>query len=338
VSVLIVGGAGYIGSHTAKLVAQAGLLPVVLDSLVSGHRWAVQWGPLVEGELEDRGFIGRVLAEHHVESVIHLAACASAGESLANPRKYFRNNVVCTLNLLDAMVDHGVRDIVFSSTCATYGSPETLPIPEAHIQRPNSPYGESKLAVERMLRWYQDAYPLRCAALRYFNAAGADPDGELGEDHTPETHLVPLAIEAVLGRRPAIEIFGTDYPTPDGTAVRDYVHVSDLAAAHVLALEHLARGATSMELNLGTGIGHSVRDVLSTVEKVSGRRVPAKDARRRDGDPPILIADPRHAARVLGWAPKLSDLETIVRHAYDWHKGRAASSNSGPMIASERPD
>ena len=319
-SILIPGGAGYIGSHTAKLVAQAGLEPVVLDSFERGHRWAARWGTVVEGDLADRALLDRVLVEHEVTAVIHFAAFAYVGESVTDPRRYFRNNTVNTLNLLDAMVDHGVRDIVFSSTCATYGEPTRVPITEDEKQLPVNPYGESKLAVERILGWYQQAYRLRFAALRYFNAAGADPDGEIGEAHDPETHLVPLAIEAALGRGPALRVFGTDYPTPDGTAVRDYVHVCDLGEAHLLALAKLQGGAVALRLNLGTGRGHSVRQVLAAVEKVSGRKVPASDEPRRPGDPPELVADPRRAFEVLGWKPRYPDLETIVAHALRWHE------------------
>ena len=319
-SILIAGGAGYIGSHAAKLVAQAGLEPVVLDNFVYGHKWAAKWGPLVEGDLADRAFVDRVLTEHKVSAVIHFAAFAYVGESVKNPRKYFHNNVVNTLNLLDAMVDAGVRDIVFSSTCATYGEPSQVPISEEQLQTPVNPYGESKLMVEKILRWYQNAYDLRFAALRYFNAAGADPDGEIGEDHDPETHLIPLAIEAALGRGPELQIFGTDYPTPDGTAVRDYIHVTDLAEAHLLALSKLEKGATDLRLNLGTGKGHSVREVLGAVEKISGRKVPAREVGRRPGDPPALVADARRASEILGWKPRYPALETIVEHALRWHE------------------
>jgi UDP-arabinose 4-epimerase len=318
-SILIVGGAGFIGSHTAKLVAETGAHPVVLDNLVYGHKWAVKWGPLVEGDLADTALIDRVLKEHAVTAVIHFAAYAYVGESVTNPRKYFRNNVANTLNLLDAMVDNGVRDIVFSSTCATYGEPTHVPISEDHPQNPVNPYGESKLAVEKILHWYQGAYPLRFAALRYFNAAGADPDGEIGEDHDPETHLIPLAIEAALGRRAALDIYGTDYPTPDGTAIRDYIHVADLAHAHVLALDHLRNGTNQLRLNLGTGQGHSVREVVAAVEKVSGRKVPLREVGRRAGDPPALVADARRAAEILGWRPKYAGIDTIVEHAFRWH-------------------
>ena len=321
-SILIVGGAGYIGSQTAKAVAQAGHQPVVFDNLVYGHKWAVKWGPLVEGDLADGALVRRVLAEHKVTAVIHFAAYAYVGESVTNPRKYFHNNVVNTLNLLDAMVDGGVRDIVFSSTCAVYGEPQRVPISEDNRREPVNPYGDSKLAVEKILRWYGGAYNLRYAALRYFNAAGADPDGELGEDHDPETHLIPLAIEAALGGR-ELSIFGTDYPTPDGTAIRDYIHVADLAQAHLLALNTLGAGTPHLQLNLGTGRGHSVREVVAAVERVSGRKVPAQLVARRAGDPPELVADARQAAAALGWKPRYAALDTIVEHAFRWRDGRA---------------
>jgi UDP-glucose-4-epimerase GalE len=298
------------------------LTPVVFDNLVYGHEWAVKWGPFVKGDLSDSALVERVLSEHRVTSVIHFAAYAYVGESVTNPRKYFRNNVVNTLNLLDDMVDTGVRHIVFSSTCATYGEPHEVPISEAHPQNPVNPYGESKLVVEKILHWYENAYGLRFAALRYFNAAGADPDGELGEDHDPETHLIPLAISAALGELPELSIFGSDYPTPDGTAVRDYIHVADLADAHWLALTHLTtEGSGSLRLNLGTGRGHSVREVVAAVEKVSGLKVPVREIGRRPGDPPALVADAREAARVLGWHPRYPSLEAIVDHALRWHRG-----------------
>jgi UDP-arabinose 4-epimerase len=323
-SILIVGGAGYIGSQTAKRVAQAGMEPVVFDNLVYGHAWAVKWGKFVEGDLSDGALIQRVLKEHDVTAVVHFAAYAYVGESVSNPRKYYRNNVVGTINLLDAMVDAGVRDVVFSSTCATYGDPIRVPIDEQHPQSPVNPYGETKLAIERVLHWYQRAYALRFAALRYFNAAGADPDGEVGEDHDPETHLIPLAIEATLGG-PGLQIFGTDYPTPDGTAIRDYIHVQDLADAHIAALQRLQAGATSLFVNLGTGHGHSVREVIAAVEKVSGKKVPAKEVGRRAGDPPALVADASLAAKVLDWKARIPDLQTIVEHAYRWRQKRPTS-------------
>jgi UDP-arabinose 4-epimerase len=317
--VLVTGGAGYIGSHTAKALALAGYEPVVFDNLRAGHEWAVRWGPLVYGDLADREAISAALAAHRVAAVIHFAAHAYVGESVAEPRKYFRNNVANTLNLLDAMLDAGVGHLVFSSSCATYGEPVRLPMAEDHPQSPVNPYGESKLFVERVLRWYETAYDLRWMALRYFNAAGADPDGEIGEDHDPETHLIPLAILAALGRRGELEVFGADYDTPDGTAIRDYVHVTDLADAHVRALHHLLDRGRPMALNLGTGTGSSVREIIREVERAGGRSVPVRNAGRRAGDPAVLLADALRARETLGWAHPHSSLDTIVETAWRWH-------------------
>ena len=324
--VLVTGGAGYIGSHTAKVLAHRGFEHVVLDNLSTGHRWAVKWGNLVKGNLSDVALIREVLKEYRVEAVIHFAANAYVGESMRNPRKYFRNNVVNTLNLLGAMLDGGVKYIVFSSTCATYGLPRALPISENHPQCPVNPYGESKLFIERVLRWYGEAYGLRWVALRYFNAAGADPDGELGEAHNPETHLIPLVIQAALGLRPYVDIYGTDYPTPDGTAIRDYIHVMDLAEAHVQALNYLLNEGKSTAFNLGTGQGHSVREVITAVERVGGQSVPVSEIQRRPGDPPALLADATEAARVLRWRPKYIELYAIVEIAWRWHATRARES------------
>jgi UDP-glucose-4-epimerase GalE len=302
------------------MVAGTGKTPVVFDNLVYGHEWAVKWGPLIKGDLADAALVERVLKEHDVTEVIHFAAYAFVGESVIHPRKYYRNNVVNTLNLLDAMVDNGVRDIVFSSSCATYGEPVKVPMDEAHPQAPINPYGESKLMVERILRSYHTAYGMRYAALRYFNAAGADPDGEIGEDHDPETHLIPLAIRSALGAGGELSIFGTDYPTPDGTCVRDYIHVTDLAEAHLLALGALERGQGELVCNLGTGQGHSVRQVISAVESVSGRKVKTREVGRRKGDPPALVADARKATEALQFKPRYPALETIVEHALRWHE------------------
>ena len=321
-SVLIVGGAGYIGSQTAKAVAAAGMEPVVFDNLVYGHEWAVKWGPLVRGDLADRALLVDVMKRHQVDAVIHFAAYAYVGESVTNPRKYFGNNVAGTMSLLDAMLDAGVRDIVFSSTCATYGEPLRVPIAEDHPQNPVNPYGETKLAVEKMLHWYGNAYGLRYAALRYFNAAGADPDGEIGEDHDPETHLIPLALDAAMLPDKELQIFGTDYPTPDGTAIRDYIHVVDLADAHLRALAKLRDGSPALRLNLGTGRGQSVREVVAAVRKVTGRDVRAREVGRRAGDPPALVADARQAAEVLGWKPRYAELDIIVEHAFRWRERR----------------
>ncbi|MET0790896.1 MAG: UDP-glucose 4-epimerase GalE [Polyangiaceae bacterium] len=316
-AVLIVGGAGFIGSQTAKEVAAQGLELVVFDNLSTGHRWALNWGAFEEGDLNDPAALDRVFEQHQISAVIHFAAKIEVGESVRDPRKYFRNNVVNTLNLLDAMVAHQVRHIVFSSTAAVYGSPHTSPITEQHPLDPLSPYGDSKFFDERILRWYGDAYGLRSVALRYFNAAGADPDGQLGEAHTPESHLIPLAIAAARGGTP-LKLFGTDYPTPDGTAVRDYIHVADLALAHVLAVRHLEAGRESFVANVGTGVGHSVRQVIETVARVTGSKVPYAEVERRPGDPPELVADAHEIEKRLGWQPRYPELETMVEHAVRW--------------------
>jgi len=318
-SILVTGGAGYIGAHACKALARAGYRPVAYDNLSRGHRAAVRWGPLVEGNLADRARLCAALAEHQVAAVMHFAAHAYVGESVIDPALYYRNNLVGTLSLLDAMRETGVGEIVFSSTCAIYGMPQTVPIRETQIPSPVNPYGETKLAIERALHWYGQAYGIRCVALRYFNAAGADLEGEIGERHEPETHLVPLVLQAALGHRSHIDIYGSDYPTPDGTAVRDYVHVDDLAGAHLLALERLRAGGASIAANLGTGRGHSVREVVAAAEAVCGRSIPARAAPRRPGDPPVLVADPNLAAEIFGWRAQHSDLDTIIRTALDWH-------------------
>jgi UDP-glucose-4-epimerase GalE len=317
--ILVTGGAGYIGSHAAKALARAGYEPVSYDNLSRGHRAAVHWGPFVEGDLADRGRLVESLRRHKIAAVMHFAAFAYVGESVEQPGLYFRNNVANSLNLLEAMDEAGVRHIVFSSTCATYGLPDKMPIAEDTPQRPVNPYGESKLMIERMLHWLGPARGLTHAALRYFNAAGADPEGEIGEDHEPETHLIPLVLMAAQGRRAAIDIYGTDYPTPDGSAVRDYIHVQDLAEAHVLALAHLLQGRESVALNLGTGEGHSVRAVIDAAERVTGRSIARRETARRPGDPPALVADARKAKAVLGWEPKLSGLDDIIASAWAWH-------------------
>ena len=320
--ILVSGGAGYIGSHTCKLLARQGYTPITLDNLVYGHRRAVRWGPFIEGCVGDKHLVAHILREHAVRAVIHFAGYAYVGESMQEPGKYFHNNIANTLELLDAMDEAGVRVVVFSSSCATYGYPERIPIGEDQAQRPVNPYGESKLFIERALHWYACCRGFRYAALRYFNAAGADPEGDLGEQHDPETHLIPLVIQAALGERPYVEIFGTDYPTPDGTAVRDYIHVTDLAQAHVRALQALDRGPASLALNLGTGRGHSVRQVIAAVERVCGGSVPVKEAARRAGDPAELVADPGRARQHLDWTPHYSDLDTIVETAWQWFSRR----------------
>lgn len=325
-SVLVTGGAGYIGSHTCKALAAAGYHPVSLDNLTLGHRWAIQWGPLVEADLLDAEAVQRALREHRIEAVIHFAASAYVGDSMRDPAAYYRNNVLTTLALLDAMRSADVKDIIFSSSCSVYGNPSRVPIDETHPTGPLSPYGQSKLDGENALRWYGQAYGMRWMALRYFNAAGADAEGQTGEDHNPETRLVPRAIMAALGSAPALEIFGTDYPTPDGTAIRDYIHVSDLARAHVSALGALNGGTASQVLNLGTGRGYSVREVLTAVGTALGHEVPHTIAPRRAGDPAEVVADARRAAEVLGWSAQESALETIVSTAARWHAKHKNSS------------
>lgn len=318
--VLVTGGAGYIGSHTAKALAQAGFEPVTYDNLSEGHRWAVQWGPLVEGSLSDSALLRNTLKQHSVEAVIHFAAFAYVGQSMTEPRKYFQNNVTDALVLLDAILDAGIRTFVFSSSCAVYGVPESLPIPESNPKQPLSPYGESKQILERILGWYDGAYGLHSACLRYFNAAGADADGQIGELHRCETHLIPLVIESALGRRGPVDIFGSDYETADGTAVRDYIHVSDLAEAHVLALRRLLEQKQSLAANLGTGQGVSVAEIIRAVEKQAGVSVASRRTSRRPGDPPALVADPSQARSLLGWNPTLSTIDEIVASALRWHR------------------
>jgi UDP-glucose-4-epimerase GalE len=318
-AVLVTGGAGYIGSHTAKALSRAGYRVVVLDNLCAGHRAAVRYGDFVDGDIGDVAKVRGTLRRHGVFAVLHFAAFLDVGESTRDPLGYYRNNVIGALGLLEAMVAESVRYFVFSSTCATYGEPVETPISETHPQRPINAYGETKLAVERALPHLERAYDLRWTALRYFNAAGADPDGELGEDHAPEIHLVPRAIAAA-GGTTDLHVFGDDYPTPDGTCLRDYVHVADLAEAHVRALEAMVDTSRSDVYNLGTGHPHSVREVIETVAKVTGRRVAWTLAPRRAGDPAILYAAPQKARSALHWTPRFPDLESIVRTAWEWHQ------------------
>jgi UDP-glucose-4-epimerase GalE len=317
--VLVTGGAGYIGSHTAKALRGAGYEVVVFDNLCAGHREAVKWGPLVEGDVTDLSAVRQALRSHAITAVMHFAALLDVGESVREPARYYRNNVIGSLTLLEAMAAESVDAFVFSSTCATYGEPLETPIVETHPQKPINSYGESKLAVERALPHFARAYGLRFAALRYFNAAGADPDGEIGEDHRPEIHLIPRAIEAAVGGL-GLEVFGDDYPTPDGTCLRDYVHVSDLALAHVRALDTIVETGKSGAYNLGTGRPHSVREVIETVERVTGRPVPRTLGPRRPGDPAVLYARPDKAMMELHWTPTLTDLDAIVRTAWAWHQ------------------
>ncbi len=333
--ILVTGGAGYIGSHTAKALMRAGHEPIVYDNLSTGHEWAVKWGPLVTGELGDRDLLARTISDFQIDSVIHFAASAYVGESVLQPRLYYRNNICNTMNLLEVMLETGVNDIVFSSSCATYGEPQSIPIAEHHPQEPLSPYGESKHFVERMLRSYERAYDLNWVALRYFNAAGADPDGDVGEEHDPETHLIPLAFQAACGQRDALEIFGTDYANPDGTAIRDYIHVADLAAAHVTAADYLRDGNASVAINLGNGAGYSVREVIATVEGVTNLSVPIVQAPRRPGDAPALVANADRARSVLGWTPLFPDLGGIISSAWKWFSKSSTAPSATPYSSAE---
>jgi len=320
-NVLVVGGAGYIGSHCVRQLLAAGHRPVVLDNLVFGHRGAVAAGvPLYTEDLGDEAAVGEILNREKIEAVMHFAAFAYVGESVNDPLKYYFNNVVATLGLLRVMLKHGVKKFVFSSTCATYGVPTAMPIVETMPQAPINPYGQSKLDIENALKALAHAHGLSFAAFRYFNAAGAAEDGSIGEDHVPESHLIPLAIESAVGRRPALQVFGTDYPTPDGTCLRDYVHVDDLSRAHIAVFAKLGQPGTALFYNLGTGRPTSVLEVIRAVEKVTGLKVPYILAPRRAGDPPALYADSAKAVRELGWAIKFNHIDAIVETAWKWHR------------------
>jgi UDP-glucose 4-epimerase len=318
VKILVVGGAGYVGSHAARFLQQAGHEIWIYDNLAQGHRRAVPDGRLIEGDLLETAKLASVLERQRIDAVMHFAALALVGESVSDPAKYYRNNVIGALSLLESMRQAGVWRIVFSSTTATYGVPDQVPIIEQTPQRPISPYGFTKLVIEEALADYARAYGLGYAALRYFNAAGASPDGQIGEDHDPETHLIPLVLQVALGQRDEITIFGDDYPTPDGTCIRDYVHVNDLACAHLAALERL-EPAAALEMNLGTGRGHSVREVIDACRRVTGKSIPERVGPRRAGDPPALIANVDRAKQVLEWQPRYCNLDEIVATAWRWH-------------------
>jgi UDP-glucose 4-epimerase len=318
-TILVTGGAGYIGSVAVEDLHKRGEEVVVVDNLVYGHREAVGEGiPFYNGEIGDRDFLQSILQKHNVEACMHFSAYAYVGESVEDPRKYYENNFVQTLHLLDTLIDSNVKNFIFSSTCATYGEPRYIPIDEKHPQWPVNPYGWSKLMVERALDDYDRAYGLKYVSLRYFNAAGASEN--CGEDHDPETHLIPLVLKAALGELPHVSIFGTDYSTPDGSAVRDYIHVSDLSQAHFRALDHLRKGHGSQFINLGNGNGYSVKEVIDSAMRVTGRDIPTKEAPRRAGDPPQLVGDSRKAREVLGWDPQFPELEKIIESAWVWHR------------------
>jgi len=322
--ILVVGGAGYIGSHMVKQLRQAGYAVAVVDDLSSGRREAVLGAPLHVGDIGDAGFVSALLAQLRPAAVMHFASFIQVGESVADPGKYYRNNVTATQVLLDAMRAQGIDRFIFSSTAAIFGDPQYTPIDEAHPKAPINPYGRSKWFVEQMLDDYDRAYGLKSVCLRYFNAAGADPEGELGECHEPETHLIPLILQVASSRRPHITVYGEDYPTPDGTCIRDYIHVSDLCQAHLLALQQLLAGGGSARYNLGNGNGYSVREVIAAARRVSGHPIPVQTGPRRPGDPPVLVADARAARQVLGWQPRHADLDTILAHAWAWEQRHGA--------------
>lgn len=324
-TILVTGGAGYIGSHAVLALQQAGYEVIVLDNLVYGHREIAEdvlKVELIVGDTNDRSLLDNLFASRNIAAVMHFAAYAYVGESVTDPAKYYHNNFVGTLTLLEAMLAASVKTFVFSSTCATYGVPTTVPIPEDHPQDPINPYGATKLMIERVLKDFNAAYDFKSVCFRYFNAAGADPEGRLGEDHNPETHILPLVLLTALGQRESVSIFGTDYPTPDGTCIRDYIHVTDLAQAHVLGLEYLLNGGEATIFNLGNGNGFSVREVIETARQITGREIQAIECERRPGDPPALVGSSDRARKILGWNPQYADLSQIISHAWNWHQKR----------------
>lgn len=327
-AVLITGGAGYIGSHAVAALLEKGEQVVIVDNLYQGHKKALLGGKLYEGDLRDADFLARVFQENEIDGVIHFAANSLVGESMKDPGKYYHNNVYGTLCLLEQMQKAGVTRIVFSSTAATYGEPEKVPIDEFDRTVPTNAYGETKLAMEKMIRWFDVAHGIKSISLRYFNAAGAHESGKIGEDHSPETHLVPLVLQVALGQREFISVFGDDYPTEDGTCIRDYVHVSDLADAHILALEQLRNGGKSAVYNLGSGNGYSVKQVIDISREVTGHAIPAKFEQRREGDPAILIASSARARKELGWNPRRERLEDIISSAWNWHRQHTSGYES----------
>lgn len=319
-NILVTGGAGYIGSHCCKELHRRGHTPITLDNLVYGHRENVKWGKLFQGNISNDRVLNDIFKIHTIHAVMHFAAYAYVGESMVDPRKYYENNVMGTITLLHHLLENNVRYFIFSSTCATYGVPQKLPLDENHPRRPINPYGKTKYMIEEILSDYSAAYDLKFMCLRYFNAAGADPEGEIGEKHDPETHLIPLILDAAVDRSKAVQVFGNDYDTADGTCVRDFIHVSDLADAHVLALEQLLKGHASDFINLGTGSGFSVLQAIEKASKVTGKKIPYTIAERRPGDPAVLIASNQKARKVLGWKPKYTNLGDIIQTAWNWHQ------------------
>ncbi len=321
--ILIVGGAGYIGSHTNKQLNKQGFETIIFDNLVSGHEWAVKWGKFVKGDLANIEEIRKVFQENKIEAVMDFAGSIEVGESVKDPQKYYDNNVVNTFNLLRVMMEAGVKKFIFSSTAATFGNPQYTPIDEKHPQSPINPYGMTKLMVEKILADYDKAYDFKSVKLRYFNASGADIEAEVGEAHSPETHLIPLVLDAAIGKREDIKIFGTDYETPDGTCLRDYIHVNDLAQAHILALKYLLQGGESDEFNLGNGVGFSVKEVIEAVKEVTGKDFKVTETERREGDPAVLVASSDKIKAKLNWQPVFTDIKEIVKTAWNWHQKRS---------------
>lgn len=319
-NILVTGGAGYIGSHTVMALLEQGYNTITFDNLSEGHRESVTGGEFFKGDLSDPEALREVFSTHSIDGVVHFASKCYVGESMENPQKYYYENVVNGLNLLKIMMEYGVKNIIFSSSAATYGNPHHIPITEEHPASPINTYGETKLIIEKILRDYDRAYGLKYISLRYFNAAGADPKGRIGENHEPETHLIPLVLDAAMGIRENIQIFGTDYDTEDGTCVRDYIHILDLAEAHILGLKKLFSGGKSGVYNLGTGNGNSVREIIEVAERVTGKKIPVKETPRRPGDPPALIASSKKAKKELGWKPAYEDINLIIETAWKWHK------------------
>ena len=319
-NILVTGGAGYIGSHTCKALSNLGYIPIVYDNLIYGNEWAVKWGPFEKGDIANQSRLNEVIKKYQPSAIIHFAAYAYVGESVKDPGKYYQNNVVGSINLLESIRDFGIEKIIFSSSCASYGIPDSVPIEESHLQNPVNPYGASKFMTERILKDFSDAYGIKSISLRYFNASGADPEMEVGECHEPETHLIPLILDVALGKRKKISVYGDNYDTTDGTCVRDYVHVTDIADAHILALKALENGAPTSVYNLGNGAGYSVKEVIKVAREVTGHPIPVEIKNRRQGDVGVLIGSSKKIEKELGWRPKLGNLHRIIETAWQWHK------------------